>query len=130
MKKNFLFVVLSCILVMLFAGCSAGENLDKEVDYSEYNFSGVQWTRDAECDIETLRFLPNGEFRYYCACGNSVNDSDVVESYSYDDESKIFTLNCYEEIDEMITEIGLVNCDGEKLELDFDGEIRVFLKEE
>ena len=130
MKKNFLFIVLSCIIAMFFVGCSTGQNIDEEVDYSAYNFAGVKWTRDAECDIESLSFLTNGEFRYSCACGNPVNDSDVVESYTYDDETKMFTLNCYEEIDGMVTEIELISCDGEKLELDFDGETRVFVKED
>ena len=38
----------------------------------------------------------------------------------------MFTLNCYEEIDDMITEIKLISCDGEMLKLDFGGEIRTF----
>ena len=53
----------------------------------------------------------------------------MVESYTYDDTTKTFTLNCYEEVDDMITEIKLVSCDGEKLKLDFDGEIREFTVE-
>ena len=97
--------------------------------YSTYDFADVTWTRDSDCDVETLRFLPNGEFRYSCACGNPVNDADVVDSYSYDEATKTFTLNCCEEIEDMITEIKLVSCDEEKLELDFDGEVRVFTAE-
>ena len=101
------------------------ESTQEEVDYSMYNFVDVKWNRDTDCD-ETLQFLPNGEFRYSCSCGNPVNDADVVESYSYDDTTKMFTLNCCEEIDDMITEIKLISCDGEMLELDFGGEIRTF----
>ena len=86
------------------AGNTEVESSQEEKDYSAYNFAGKNWTRDTECD-ETLCFRPNGEFRYSCACGNSVNDSDVVESYTYDDSTKMFTFNCYEEIEGMITEI-------------------------
>ena len=128
MKSKFLKrVVLCCIIAFFVVGCTSDS--EKEVDYSKYDFADVTWTRESDCDVETLRFLPNGEFRYSCACGNPVNDADVVESYTYDDATKTFTLNCYEEVDDMITEIKLVSCDGEKLKLDFDGEIREFTVE-
>ena len=138
MKKNhFVLMTLSFVIAFFLVGCapesqienSENQNSQEKVDYSMYNFAGVQWTRDAECDIETLCFQPNGVFRYTCACGNSVNDADVVESYSYDDTTKMFTLNCYEEIEGMITEIKLIYCDSERIELDFDGEIRIFFVE-
>lgn len=134
MKKNiFLLKVLCCMIALYLVGCvpepkvdnTESESAQTEVDYSMYNFVGVKWIRDTECD-ETLKLLPNGEFRYSCSCGNPVNDADMVESYSYDDTTKTFTLNCYEEIEDMITEIKLISCDGGVLELDFEGEIRVF----
>ena len=134
MKKKIIFMLLCCTLVFSLVGCGSkskkddkgSQNSQKETDYSEYNFAGVRWTRDTDCDVETIYFNPNGEFQYSCACGSSVNDSDVVDSYSYDDTTKMFTLNCCEEIEDMITEIKLVNCDGEVLELDFDGDVRKF----
>ena len=138
MKKNvFIRVVLCCVIAFLVVGCKSNsakddnnnQNTQKEADYSSYDFADVKWTRESDCDVETLRFLPNGEFQYSCACGNPVNDADVVDSYTYDDATKTFTLNCCEEIEDMITEIKLVSCDGEKLELDFDGEVRVFTAE-
>ena len=128
MKKFSCLLILLCMGVMIFAGCKS-EKKTETTDYSTYNFVDVKWTRETECDTETIRFLANGEFTYSCACGDSVNDSDVVDSYSYDDATKMFTLNCCEEIDEMITEIKLISCDEEKLELDFAGEIRVFFAE-
>lgn len=134
-KHNLILLVLCCIVACCLVGCTPKSNVDdtenaqNESDYSGYNFVSVQWIRDTECD-EMLCFLPNGEFRYSCACGNPVNDADVVESYSYDDTTKMFTLNCYEEIEDMITEIKLISCDGKVLELDFDGEIRTFFIED
>ena len=128
MKKLSCLLVLLCAGAMVLAGCKAEPNKES-ADNSTYDFMDVKWTREAECDTESLRFLANGEFTYSCACGNPVNDSDVVDSYSYDDTTKTFTLNCCEEIDDMITEIKLVSCDEEKLELDFNGEIRVFFAE-
>ena len=126
MRKISSILTILCCLLFCLAGCTSKPTADDEVDYSTYEFAGKQWTREAEHDLETLCFLPNGEFHYSCACGNPVNDSDVVESYSYDDTTKMFTLNCYEELEGMITEIELISCDGETLELNFGGEKRVF----
>lgn len=114
MKK---YIVL--LLCVLLTGCQ---------NYSEYPFTDVSWTREVEQDMETIRFGADGSFSYSCSCGNSVNDSDLCEGYSYDDETKIITLECYETTDEMVTTIKLVKCDDEELHLDFDGEVRIFTK--
>ena len=127
MKKWVSLIVLILIVVVLFAGC--GKNEDSyaiNVDYSKYPFVNTSWTRDAEHDIETLRFGADGKFTYYCACGNPVNDSDLCEGYTYDDATKTITLNCIETTDEMVTTIKIVKCDENSLQLDFNGEIRIF----
>jgi hypothetical protein len=136
MKKRYsIMIVLYCVIILSFIGCDIKQDKkktedEKVVKYEEYEFIGVQWSRDSECDVENLCFLPNGEFRYSCGCGNPVNDADVVESYSFDETTNMFTLNCYEDIEGMVTEIKLISCDGERLELDFEGEVRVFFNEE
>ena len=124
-KKISLFLAI-IVGIMLLVGCS--KNDEEVVDYSQYSFTNVSWTRDAEQDVETIRFGADGAFTYYCSCGNSVNDSDLCEGYTYDDATKTITLDCIETTDEMITEIKIVKCDENELHLDFDGEIRVFTK--
>ena len=124
MKK----IVIILMLVGLFlTGCE--ENKEKEKDYSEYLFTDVSWTRDGGNDIETIVFKSNGRFTYYCSCGNPVNDSDLCESYTYNDKTKEITLDCFEETEETITTIKVVNSTETTLELDFNGEIRKFEKE-
>lgn len=123
MKK----IIVILLLVFLLTGC-VNKKLNK-IDYSMYSFTNVSWTRDACNDIETIRFNSNGSFSYYCACGNSVNDSDLCESYTYDDVSKEITFNCFETTEEMVTNIKIVEVSDEVLELDFDGEIRRFVRE-
>ena len=108
-------------------GCA--EKKEKEEDLSDYLFTDVVWTRDSGHDIETLVFNSDGSFRYYCACGNSVNDSDLCESYAYDEETSEIILDCFETTDEMITTIKVINITDTILELDFNGEIRKFKKE-
>ena len=124
MKK----IVIILMLVGLFlTGCE--ENKEKEKDYSEYLFTDVSWTRDGGNDIETIVFKSNGRFTYYCSCGNPVNDSDLCENYTYNEETKEITLDCFEETEDTITTIKVVNSTDTTLELDFNGEIRKFEKE-
>ena len=79
------------LMVLLLTSCSD----TKEKDYSKYLFTDVSWTRTAENDIETIIFKSNGRFTYYCSCGNPVNDSDLCESYTYNDDTKEITLDCF-----------------------------------
>ena len=129
MKKCIYLFVLVLVCTILFTGCSKNDKTDNSsVDYSKFSFVNSSWTRDTEQDIETIRFGADGSFSYYCACGNSVNDSDLCEGYTYDDETKTITLDCFETTDEMVTVIKIVKCDEKELHLDFNGEIRVFTK--
>lgn len=122
MKK----IIIILMLVGLFlTGCEE----KKEIDYSEYLFTDVSWTRDAGNDIETIVFKSNGRFIYYCSCGNPVNDSDLCENYTYNEETKEITLDCFEETEDTITTIKVVSSTDTTLELDFNGEIRKFEKE-
>ena len=120
--------IIIVLLVMIFlVGCS--KNKDKKIDYSEYLFTDVSWTRETEHDIETLRFNSDGRFTYYCACGNPVNDSDLCDGYIYNDENQEIKLECFEITEEMVTNIKIVEMSEDVLELDFNGEIRKFEKE-
>ena len=123
MKKIIIILLLAALVL---TGCE--EN--KEKDYSEYMFTDITWTRDSGHDIETIIFHADGSFVYYCACGNPVNDSDLCESYTYNDETKEIKFNCFETTEEMITSIKIVEMSEDVLKLDFDGEIRKFEKEE
>ena len=119
MKKYIIF--LSCVLLLctFFTGCQ---------NNSKYPFTDISWIREVEQDMETIRFGADGSFSYSCSCGNPVNDSDLCDGYSYDDDTKMITLECYEITEEMITTIKVVKCDEKELHLDFDGEIRIFTK--
>lgn len=129
MKKYLSLMVLVLVCVMLFAGCSTSKDTEEaDADIVECPFSDISWTRDAEHDTETIRFGEDGSFVYYCGCGNPVNDSDLCEGYTYDDATKTITLDCIETTDEMVTIIRVVKWDENSLQLDFDGEIRIFEK--
>ena len=157
MKKSLSLIALVLVCAMLFAGC-AGNNKPEETkadnseptlsteettteiseptltteattaDNVEYSLFDISWTRDAEHDTETIRFNKDGSFGYSCGCGNPVNDSDLCEGYTYDEDTKTITLDCIETTDEMVTVIKVVKCDENSLHLDFDGDVRIFEK--
>ena len=127
MKRS---IIILLLVALLLTGCGNTKEKVQEKDYSNYSFTDVSWTRDAENDIETIVFKSNGRFAYYCSCGNPVNDSDLCETYSYNDDTKEITLDCFEETEETVTTIKIVNSTEDTLELDFDGEIRKFEKSE
>ena len=126
MKKYFIILM---FLVLLLTGCGDSKEKTQKKDYSEYSFTDVSWTRDAGNDIETIVFKSDGKFTYYCSCGNPVNDSDLCESYTYNEDTKEITLDYIEETEEAVTTIKIVKETETTLELDFDGEIRKFEKE-
>lgn len=122
-------IIFSLIFSFLFSSNVISVNIDDKQNHSEYPFMDVDWIRDGEQDLETLSFSSNGHFSYFCSCGNPVNDSDLCETYTYNESRKEFNLNCYEKTNETVTRIKLVDYDDENLILDFDGEIRKFTKE-
>ena len=127
MKKN---IIILMLVGLLLTGCGDTKEKTQEKNYSEYLFTDVSWTRDAENDIETIIFKSDGRFSYSCSCGNPVNDSDLCESYVYNDETKEIKLDCFEITEDIITTIKVVNSTETTLELDFNGETRKFEKSE
>ena len=128
MKKMLVFLMLGSLV---FTGCGKEEEkkVEEKTDYSEYAFTDVNWVRDSGHDIETISFKADGSFSYTCACGNPVNDADLCETYTYNDETKEIKLDCFETTEETVTNIKIVEVSEDNLELDFDGEIRKFEKE-
>ena len=123
MKKNIIILMLVAILL---TGCTEKKEKETKIDYSKYLFTDVVWTRDSGHDIETIKFGADGSFRYYCACGNSVNDSDLCESYTYNDKTKEIKLNCIETTEDTIKTIKIIKYNEKELELDFNGERKIF----
>ena len=112
MIKKVITVILT-IGVLFLTGCEEKKKTEK--NYSEYSFTGVNWVRDG--------------FIYYCSCGNPVNDSDLCETYTYNEDTKEIKLDCFETTEDTITLIKVVSLTDTTLELDFNGELRRFEKE-
>ena len=126
MKK---YIIILMLVGLFLTGCNDEKEKTQVKDYSKYLFTDISWTRDGGNDIETIVFNSDGRFSYYCSCGNPVNDSDLCESYIYNDKNKEIKLDCFETTEETITNIKILEMTEEVLELDFDGEIRRFEKE-
>ena len=124
--KGKIFILLMVALLFLILVCTS--NIPpKKVDYSEYSFTDTIWTRRAEHDIETIIFSSDGSYTYWCACGNPVNDSDLNEGYTYDDETKTITIKYIETTEETVSKIKREECSDENIKLNFDGETREFV---
>ena len=78
-KIHYRIIICSADLCV-FGGCQ---------NNSKYPFTDISWSRKFEQDIETIRFSANVSFSYSCSCRHSVNDSDLCDGYSYDDETKM-----------------------------------------
>ena len=123
MKK----IIVIMIGFLFLTGCSEKKNI--ETNYSENSFVSVNWIREGVGDIETIRFNTDGSFSYTCACGNPVNDADLCETYTYNEDTKEIKLDCFETTEDTITLIKVVSLTDTTLELDFNGELRIFEKE-
>ena len=127
MKRN---IVILLLVPLFLTGCGNTKEKIQEKDYSKFSFTDISWTRDAENDVETIVFKSDGRFTYYCSCGNPVNDSDLCETYTYNEDTNEIILDCLEETKETVTNIKIVNSTETILELNFNGEIRKFEKYE
>ena len=125
MKRS---IIVLLLVTLFLTGCDNTKDKTQEKDYSNHSFTNISWTRDAENDIETIIFKSNGRFIYYCSCGNPVNDSDLCENYTYNEDTKEIILDCLEETEETVTNIKIVSSTETTLELDFNGDIRKFEK--
>ena len=122
MKKIIVVLVLG---VLILTSCEE----KKKTDYSKYPFTEKNWTRTLTNDTETIRFNADGSFSYSCACGNPVNNSDLCETYTYNEDTKEIKLDCSETPKDTITTIKVVSLTDKTLELDFNGKLRIFEKE-
>ena len=121
--KRFLIILISLLLFACsFCACSNNKQYD-------FPFVDIRWTRDGDSDTEYLRFYSNGEFSYYCGCGNPVNDSDLCDGYTFDPKTNVITLKYTFPSRDAVTKIKVIKCSEDELVLDFNGDIRTFYVE-
>lgn len=123
--KKFAYTIFLILSIFLFiTGCTPSKKSQTPIEVS--TFTDKEWSRETEADTEYISFSSNGNFSYYCACGEPVNDSDLCDGYTYDSNTKTITLNYFETTDETVTKIIVKSCTRNILELDFNGETRRF----
>jgi flagellar basal body-associated protein FliL len=88
---------------------------------------GTSWTRTTEVDSEYINFYDNGNFSYYYGVGNPVDNSDLCETYQYNEKDKLITLNC-NSIISVNDRIKVDSIDDKKIVLIFGNEKRIFEK--
>lgn len=131
MKKVVMIITVLIVAVgSVFINLKYNEDETKDnLSNDKLEFVNIRWTRTDDSDTEFLGFSEDGSYYYYCACGNPVNDSDVCETYTYDAKNKIINLKCLEQFNGTITKIKVVSYEEDELVLDFNGDIREFVRD-
>ncbi len=112
MKRISLYILILMLSVSFLSGCAKNE---------VPAFANTQWSRNTETDTEYIRFDAEGNFSYYCACGNAVDNSDVCNGYTY--KNNVITLKFDGKNEKIIVKEHTKN----KLTLDFSGDVRTFV---
>ena len=125
MKK--IVAVIGLLSFLLLIGCEAEtENAMSEKTNTEKNYPECltkhDWIHYANCE-ETISFGEDGSYCYYCACGNPVGNSDLFDSYQYDEDSEEITLYPEEEGNK----IKVLRYEKSRLLLGFDDGIKEFV---
>lgn len=89
-----LILVFICIV---FSGCGADKKINEKnkkvtAEYPEFLYAHDWINYDEEC-TEEISFNSEGEFMYFCGCGEPVGDYDLYDSYSYFPEEGLIKLS-------------------------------------
>lgn len=88
MKKRPIISGIVLLVIFMLAGCETG----KKTDFYPRFLTEHEWTHYTYCD-ETIDFYDNGDYSYHCACGEPVGNSDLFDSYQYNNKTKQITLS-------------------------------------
>lgn len=115
MNKKITAVTIIMVVAILFGSCSSGDK------YPEF-LTEHSWMHFAICN-ETISFGKDGHFAYYCACGEPVEDSDLYEKYTYNEDTSIIQLKPKENN----SIIKVLRYEKSRLLLDFNGTVKEFI---
>ena len=122
MKKIFLISLITILLTSM-AACQ-NTNDEPVDDYAPFAEAEWEFYNEKTGEEDIIYFEEDGSFSYHCACGEPIGDSDVYDSYRYDEEQLLITL--YNDYDDSEKEIRLIFYNAIHLLLEIDGVIRDF----
>lgn len=129
-KKIFKVLLITIIVIGIIIGTF---HLLKYLENKKYNdklsnsIIKNEWSREGNGDTEFIYFGENGEFGYYCACGNGVDGYEMCDSYKYDEETKTIKLECL--LPNIDNKIEVIESDDYHLVLNINDEERTFESE-
>jgi len=131
--KKLLITAISIFLVTVtFVGCNSTENVSSEKngqkneakESMDFLIGGEWYYHDKNSGEDfNIAFNKNGEYFYYCDCGEPVGNSDIYDKYDYDVQNRIIKLMGP---DNQKAEINVIYYDDFYLVLRLDNAIRVF----
>ena len=93
-KQKILTIIGLILLISIFLGAIKYLTNKKYNDTLNKTIINNNWSREGESDTEHIYFGNNGEFGYYCSCGNGVDYYEMCDSYKYDKETETIKLSC------------------------------------
>ena len=113
MMKKRLVIIICCILLCGCQNTTKQQTDKKEENFSEYDLlvKGYWSHYDPIIgEMENMTLTKKGEFIYCCSCGEPVENSDLYDVYSYEENEKIKLKVSYDEhIDEVDIDIIYIN---------------------
>lgn len=107
MQKKIVRIIMCFICLSLFGCQDKQQTIKKEEKLSEYDLlvNGYWSHYDPVIgEMENMSFNKDGEFFYCCSCGEPVDNSDLYDVYSYEENGKIKLKASY---DERINEVDI-----------------------
>lgn len=89
MKKNIIYIILGFISVAAIVFV-----LWRFITIP--SFADIVWINEKASDTENIYFGSDGEFAYWCDCGDPIDGSDAVEYYTYNAFTKEIKLIWYD----------------------------------
>lgn len=126
MMKKRLVIIICCILLCGCQNTTKQQTDKKEENFSEYDLlvKGYWSHYDPIIgEMENMTLTKKGEFIYCCSCGEPINDSDLYDTYSYEEPGKI-TLRSSD--DQYSEEIDILSIDDMMLLIKMEDDIIEF----
>ena len=126
MMKKRLVIIICCILLCGCQNTTKQQTDKKEENFSEYDLlvKGYWSHYDPIIgEMENMTLTKKGEFIYCCSCVEPINDSDLYDTYSYEEPGKI-TLRSSD--DQYSEEIDILSIDDMMLLIKMEDDIIEF----
>ena len=116
--------LLLTVLFFSFTACTQTPAIEEPS--ASADFTDKEWLFYDEVSTEhlCLNFGSDGSYSYHCQCGEPVGDSDLYDTYEYDEETNLITLSSSS--DTAVSQIEVLEYNVHHLMVRIDGDVKDF----